>query len=62
MRDIAERAAPAWSDEIPDYSFPCCRAFSNEEAGDYVTAEKAGRGAVERGQKVLGHTPLPTCW
>ena len=49
MRDIAERAAPAWSDKSPDYShFLAVRAFSNEEAGDYVTAEDAGRGAVER--------------
>ncbi len=49
MRDVAERAAPAWNDDSPDYShFLAVRAFSNEEAGDYDTAERAGRGAVER--------------
>ncbi len=49
MREIAERAAPAWSEGSPDYAhFLAVRAFSNEEAGDYDTAEECGRGAVER--------------
>ena len=49
MRDVAERAAPAWHDDSPGYShFLAVRAFSNEEAGDYDAAELAGRGAVER--------------
>ena len=49
MRDVAERAALAWNDDSPDYPhFLAVRAFSNEEAGDYDTAERAGRGAVER--------------
>ena len=49
MRDVAERAAPAWTEDSPDYPhFLAVRAFSNEEAGDYQTAEQAGRGAVER--------------
>ena len=49
MRDVAERAAPAWNDDSPGYPhFLAVRAFSNEEAGDYDTAERAGRGAVER--------------
>ena len=49
MRDIAERAAPAWSEDTLDYAqFQAVRAFSNEEAGDYVTSERCGRDAVER--------------
>ncbi len=49
MRDVAERAAPAWNEDSPGYPhFLAVRAFSNEEAGDYGTAERAGRGAVER--------------
>jgi hypothetical protein len=49
MRDIAERAAPAWNENVPDFAhFQAVRAFSNEEAGDYETAEKAGRDAVAR--------------
>ena len=49
MRDIAELAAPTWNVDSPDYPhFLAVRAFSNEEAGDYDTAERAGRDAVER--------------
>ena len=49
MRDVAERAAHAWNDDSPSYPhFLAVRAFSNEEAGDYDTADRAGRGAVER--------------
>lgn len=49
MRDVAERAAPAWGEDSPGYPhFLAVRAFSNEESGDYETAERAGRGAVER--------------
>ena len=48
MRDIAERAAPAWGEDIADYGcFQSVRAFSNEEAGNYVLAERCGRLAVE---------------
>ena len=63
MRDIAERAAPAWDDGVPDFPhFQAVRAFSNEEAGDYDTAERAGRDAVERepesawGAHAVAHT------
>ena len=49
MRNVAETAASAWSDNDPDYAhFLAVRAFSNEEAGDYELAEKCGRGSVER--------------
>ena len=49
MRDVAERARPAWSDASPDFAhFQAVRAFSNEEAGDYETAEACGRDAVAR--------------
>ncbi len=63
MRDIAERAAPAWDETVPDFAhFQAVRAFSNEEAGDYETAERAGRDAVERepesawGAHAVAHT------
>jgi tetratricopeptide (TPR) repeat protein len=49
MADVAERAAPAWSDDDPDYGmFQSVRAFSLEEAGDYARAERFAREAVER--------------
>lgn len=63
MRDIVERAAPAWSEGTLDYAqFLAVRAFSNEEAGDYATAERCGREAVERlpesawGAHAVAHT------
>jgi len=63
MRDIAERAAPAWDETVPDFAhFQAVRAFSNEEAGDYDTAERVGRDAVERepesawGAHAVAHT------
>ena len=63
MRDIAERAATAWDEDAPDFAhFQAVRAFSNEEAGDYETAERAGRDAVERepesawGAHAVAHT------
>jgi hypothetical protein len=63
MRDIAERAAPAWDETVPDFAhFQAVRAFSNEEAGDYETAERTGRDAVERepesawGAHAVAHT------
>jgi tetratricopeptide (TPR) repeat protein len=47
MRDIAERAAPAWDADVPGYgNFLSVRAFSNEECGLYETAERCGREAV----------------
>lgn len=63
MRDIAERAASAWDETAPDFAhFQAVRAFSNEEAGDYDTAERAGRDAVARepesawGAHAVAHT------
>lgn len=63
MRDIVERAVPAWDETTPDFAhFQAVRAFSNEEAGDYDTAERAGRDAVERepesawGAHAVAHT------
>ena len=63
MRDIAERAAPAWGETTPDFAhFQAVRAFSNEEAGDYQTAERTGRDAVDRepecawGAHAVAHT------
>jgi hypothetical protein len=48
MRDIAERAAPAWRDDTADYGcFQSVRAFASEEAGAYQHAEHCGRTAVE---------------
>lgn len=48
MRDVAERAAPAWSAEVPGHSlFLSVRSFSREEALDYVAAERFGRAAIE---------------
>ena len=48
MLDIAERAAPCWSEDVEGYpTFLSCRAFSNEEAGRYTQAEHHGRAAIE---------------
>lgn len=48
MLDIAERAAPYWSESVEGYAtFLSCRAFSNEEAGRYTQAERDGRAAIE---------------
>ena len=63
MRDIVERAAPAWNENTLDFAqFQAVRAFSNEEAGDYETSERCGRDAVERmpdsawGAHAVAHT------
>ena len=63
MRDIVERAVPAWDEDTPDFAhFQAVRAFSNEEGGDYETAERSGRDAVERepesawGAHAVAHT------
>ena len=48
MRDIVERAAPAWHESAEDYGpFLSLRAFANEEAGRLDDAERFGRQAVE---------------
>ena len=49
MADIAEAAAPAWSESDPGYSmFLSVRAFALEEAGERERAERFAREAVER--------------
>jgi len=48
MREIIERAAPRWSDNVAGYSaFLAARAFSNEEAGCYAEAERYALQAIE---------------
>lgn len=48
MRTVVERAAPAWSDAVADYSmFLSVRAFSNEETLHFADAERFGRAAVD---------------
>ena len=52
MRDVVERAAPAWEEASPDFGhFLAVRSFSNEESGDYATADATGREAIEREPK-----------
>ncbi|MGF1628980.1 MAG: tetratricopeptide repeat protein [Kiloniellaceae bacterium] len=49
MRASAARPFHAWSEDLPGYGYVLgLRAFALEEAGDYATAEAAGRAAVER--------------
>ena len=49
MHDIIERAAPAWSEDIPGFAhFQALRAFGNEENGFYENAERYGRDSIER--------------
>jgi hypothetical protein len=44
----ADRIAPAWSPELPDYDcFQCVWAFAHEEAGDTAGAERAIDSAYE---------------
>jgi tetratricopeptide (TPR) repeat protein len=48
MRASVERALPRWSPAQPGYGFLLgMQAFGCEEAGDYATAERQGRAAVE---------------
>ena len=48
MRDITERAAPAWTETHKDYGpLLSLRAFANEEAGYLKEAELFGRTAIE---------------
>jgi len=48
MRDISERAAPAWREGDPGLgAFLATRAFGLEETGAYAEAERAGRRAIE---------------
>lgn len=48
MQAAVERVFPHWSEELPGWGTMLgCRAFSHEEAGNYVLAEDAGRTAIE---------------
>ena len=48
MRNITEKAAPAWNENTEGYgSFLAIRAFANEESGHLNDAERFGRMAVE---------------
>ena len=43
-----ERVMPAWSEQFPGFSsMLACRCFAQEEAGNYLAAEPAGRRAIE---------------
>ena len=47
-RDLPARVMHAWHEDVPCYGFVLgVYAFALEEAGDYVTAERIGRRAVE---------------
>lgn len=47
MLDCVERALPHWGADVPGWgSMLACRAFANEECGNYAVAEQAGREAV----------------
>jgi tetratricopeptide (TPR) repeat protein len=48
IRDSVARVLPAWSQEVPGYAFVLsCYAYGLEEAGEYETAERFGRKALE---------------
>ena len=48
MLTAVEGLVPRWSPELPGYgSVLACRGFANEEAGNYIVAEAAGRAAIE---------------
>src|ERR1044071_8345946 len=48
MLASVERIAPKWSRELAGYGpMQGCRCFAHEECGDYETAERAGREAIE---------------
>lgn len=49
MLSAAEGIMPHWDGEVPGYgSVLACRAFANEEAGNHLIAEAAGREAIRR--------------
>ena len=49
MLTTVEAAMPHWDGSVPGYgSMLACRAFANEEAGNYLIAENAGREAIRR--------------
>lgn len=47
MLRAVDAVTPHWSDALPGYgSILACRCFANEECGNYMVAEEAGRAAV----------------
>ncbi|MBS7790710.1 tetratricopeptide repeat protein [Roseococcus sp. SDR] len=49
MWNAVEGILPHWDGEVPGYgSVLACRAFANEEAGNLLIAEHAGREAIRR--------------
>ena len=49
MLGAVEGILPRWEDDTPGFgSVLACRAFANEECGNYVVAETAGRAAIEQ--------------
>ena len=54
IRDSVVRVLPAWDPATPGYGFLLgCLAYGLEEAGDYESAERFGRAAVERNPEDL---------
>ncbi len=48
MRNVVVRALPSWDESVPRYGdLLGMAAFGHEELGDYATAERMGRQAVE---------------
>ncbi len=48
MAASVERVMPAWSEALPGFSsMLACRCFAQEEAGNLLAAEPAGRRAIE---------------
>ncbi len=48
IRDCVARVLPAWDKHMPGYGFVLgCYAYGLEEAGEYATAERIGREAVD---------------
>jgi tetratricopeptide (TPR) repeat protein len=47
MLTVVEGVLPRWSEDLPGWgAILACRCFANEECGNYVVAEHAGRAAV----------------
>ncbi len=54
LRDAPARVLHAWDESVPGYSYILgMLAFGHEECGDYVTAERLGRRAVDMDQDDL---------
>lgn len=63
MLGVAERVLPRWSAALPGYgAVLACRSFANEECGNYLIAEAAGRAAIEldRGDLWAAHAVAHT--